>query len=158
MSLIFEPPMGARAAGSADNDDTPNLSEESALGEYGRRRFATRLSAHRRRQPLVRLVAAAVLEDAGFAVYEAKDAEAAIHVLETRTEIRAVVTDVNMPGTMDGLKLAHYIRGRWPPVKIIVTAALGLESSRSLPPGVHFMTKPYHPDRLTKKLTEMLAA
>jgi CheY-like chemotaxis protein len=107
---------------------------------------------------LVRMVAGVVLEDAGFTVYEATDAAAAIHVLEEHREIRAVVTDVNMPGTMDGLKLAHYIRGRWPPVKIIVTSGLGLASLESLPSGAVFMTKPYHPDDLTNKLKELIAA
>lgn len=60
------------------------------------------------------------LEAEGFVVYEAN--AAAVRSLELRDEISLVCTDINMPGWMNGLALAHYIRGRWPPVKIIDTS------------------------------------
>lgn len=72
-------------------------------------------------EPLIRVGAVSLMEDAGFAVYEATSADAAIHMLELHEEIRLIFTDINMPGSMDGLKLAHCVRGRWPPVEIIVT-------------------------------------
>lgn len=56
------------------------------------------------------------MEHSGFTVYEASNADEAIELLELHDDIRAVFTDIHMPGTMDGLKLAHYVRGRWPPV------------------------------------------
>ena len=61
--------------------------------------------------------AVSIFEDAGFEVHEAGSADAAISILELHQEIRLVFTDINMPGTMDGLKLAHYVRGRWPPYR-----------------------------------------
>ena len=57
----------------------------------------------------------------GFTVYEASNADEAIRILETHHDIRVVFTDINMPGSMDGLKPAHYVRGRWPPIKLIIT-------------------------------------
>ena len=71
---------------------------------------------------LVRMDTVSFLEGEGFVVHEADNAAAAIRSLELHDEIRLVFTDVNMPGWMNGLALAYYIRGRWPPVKIIVTS------------------------------------
>ena len=73
-------------------------------------------------EPLVRVGACNMIEDAGFEVIEAASADEAIRILESRSDIRVVFTDVHMPGTMDGLRLAHAVRGRWPPIKIIVTS------------------------------------
>jgi two-component system, response regulator PdtaR len=70
---------------------------------------------------LIRMDTASFLEAAGFAVYEADNAADAIRILELDDEIRLIFTDINMPGSMDGLGLAHYVSGRWPPVKIIIT-------------------------------------
>jgi CheY-like chemotaxis protein len=61
-----------------------------------------------------------ILGDAGHEVISTADADEAIEVLETRNDVRVVITDINMPGSMDGLKLAATIRGRWPPIKLIV--------------------------------------
>src|ERR1700723_3901324 len=84
---------------------------------------------------LLRMDAASFIEDDGFLVYEAENADEAIRVLELHAEIRFVFTDVNMPGSMDGLKLAHYVRGRWPPVKIIVTSGKATLRGEELPAG-----------------------
>src|ERR1700733_13275044 len=73
-------------------------------------------------EPLIRMGVVSQLEDAGFLIYEARNADEAICRLEEHAEIRLVFTDINMPGSIDGLRLAHYARGRWPPVKIIVTS------------------------------------
>jgi len=64
---------------------------------------------------LSRLHAVSLVEEAGYKAVEASNAEEAIAVLEARKDIRIVFTDIDMPGTMDGLKLAHAIRTRWPP-------------------------------------------
>ena len=68
-----------------------------------------------------------------------------------------VFTDINMPGSMDGLKLAQYVRGRWPPIKLIVTSGHPLPSGGRLPPGAAYFTKPYHLDRITRNIAEMSA-
>jgi CheY-like chemotaxis protein len=72
-------------------------------------------------EALVRMAAREDIEAAGFEVYEAFNADEAIQLLEANPDIELVFTDVDMPGSMDGVKLAHYVRTRWPPVKIIVT-------------------------------------
>jgi two-component system, response regulator PdtaR len=95
-------------------------------------------------------------EDAGFEVYEAGTADAAIALLELHNGIRLIVTDVDMPSSMDGVKLAHYVRGRWPPVKIIVTSGQVKVTEESLPAGALFMPKPYDPAEITRKVREMI--
>jgi CheY-like chemotaxis protein len=69
---------------------------------------------------IVRLHVADIVEGAGFSAVETFNADDAIARLTSRSDIRVVITDVNMPGPMDGLKLAHAVRDRWPPVEIIV--------------------------------------
>jgi two-component system, response regulator PdtaR len=71
---------------------------------------------------LLRMDAVEFMRRCGFIMYEASSADAAIPLLELHDDIRAVFTDINMPGSMDGLKLAHYVRGHWPPIKLIITS------------------------------------
>src|SRR5271154_3635956 len=71
---------------------------------------------------LIRINAAEMIEEAGFEVVEASTADEAVAILEARLDIAVVFTDIQMPGTMDGLKLARAVRGRWPPIKIIATS------------------------------------
>ena len=85
-------------------------------------------------EPLVRLGAVQAIEDAGFEVIEAANADEAIRILENRSDIRVVFTDIHMPGSIDGLKLAHAVRDRWPPIKIIVTSGHG-SGKRTGPSG-----------------------
>src|ERR1022692_2880797 len=73
-------------------------------------------------EPLVRMVAFEAIEAAGFKAYAAADADEAISILERQCNIRLVFTDINMPGSMDGIRLAHCVRDRWPPVQFIVTS------------------------------------
>ena len=100
-------------------------------------------------ETLVRLDAVRTIENAGFEVIEAANADEAMRVLETRSDIRLVFTDVHMPGSMDGLKLAHAVRNRWPPIKIIVTSGRGQVSEQDLPEGGRFIAKPYEPTQIT---------
>jgi CheY-like chemotaxis protein len=63
-----------------------------------------------------------------------------------------VFTDVQMPGSMDGLKLAHAVRNRWPQIKIIVTSGRELLTEDDLPEGGRFFAKPYDPTEICKAL------
>ncbi|RZJ44564.1 MAG: response regulator, partial [Brevundimonas sp.] len=72
--------------------------------------------------PILLMDAMELVEDAGLSVYGARDADAAIGLLERHPNIRILFSDVEMPGTMDGLKLARAVRDRWPPVTIIMTS------------------------------------
>ena len=96
-------------------------------------------------EPLVRIGAVNIIEDAGFEVIEAANADEAIGILECRSDVRVVFTDIHMPGSMDGLKLAHAVRNRWPPIRIIVTSGRELIAEQVLPEGGRFFAKPYNP-------------
>jgi len=109
-------------------------------------------------EPLVRMIAVELLRDAGLEVCEADRADGAIPVLEAHKEIRVIFTDVRMPGSMNGYALAHYVRGRWPSIKIIVTSGHTKVREDSLPPGAVFMPKPYDPALLPQRVKEMIAA
>ena len=109
-------------------------------------------------EQLIRMDTASFLEAAGFAVYEADNAADAIRILELDDEIRLIFTDINMPGSMDGLALAHYVRGRWPPVKIIITSGYVKMRGNALPVGALFIEKPYDLKHLAHKMTELMAA
>ena len=107
-------------------------------------------------EALIRMDASALIAEAGFVVYEAASADEAIQILERRKDIRLIFTDINMPGSMDGLKLAHYVRGRWPPVKIIVTSGLVKVQEKDMPAGAVFLKKPYRPEHIALKMREMI--
>jgi CheY-like chemotaxis protein len=107
---------------------------------------------------LVRIDAADMVRAGGFEVVEAADADEAIEILETRSDIAVVFTDIQMPGSMDGLKLARAIRGRWPPIKIVATSGLVDVGEKDLPEGGRFLPKPYHPDELADVLRELTAS
>ena len=103
-------------------------------------------------EPLVRLCAVETVEAAGFTVIEAANADEAIRILENRKDIRVVFTDIHMPGSMDGLKLAHAVRNRWPPIKIIVTSGRERVAEQELPAGGRFFAKPYDPAQIQETL------
>jgi CheY-like chemotaxis protein len=71
---------------------------------------------------LQRMLATTLVEEAGYDAVEADSADEAITILESRKDIRIVFTDIEMPGSMDGLKLARAIRDRWPPIGLILTS------------------------------------
>ena len=106
---------------------------------------------------LIRMHAAEMIAGAGFDVIEAANADEAIIILEARLDITVVFTDIQMPGTMDGLKLAAAIRGRWPPIKIVATSGLVDVKRDDLPPGGRFLPKPYSPSQIVAALREVTA-
>lgn len=94
-------------------------------------------------EPLVRLNIADELTERGFVVLEAGSADEAIDLLHAHPEIQVMFTDVDMPGSMDGMKLAAAVRDRWPPVKIIITSGKRRPDDTVMPLGGVFMPKPY---------------
>ena len=92
---------------------------------------------------LLRIVAVSFLEDAGFETLEARSADEAITLLEDRKDIRMVFTDIDMPGSMDGLRLAHVIRNRWPPIELLIASGHIRPREEELPAGGTFLKKPY---------------
>jgi CheY-like chemotaxis protein len=106
-------------------------------------------------ESLLRMDAADMIAAAGFEVVEARDADEAIEILEARRDITVVFTDIQMPGSMDGLKLARAVRGRWPPIKIVTTSGHVQVSETDLPEGGRFLPKPYSPGQVTGVLREL---
>jgi CheY-like chemotaxis protein len=104
---------------------------------------------------LLRMDAAAMIGAAGFEVVEAGNADQAIEILESRPDITVVFTDIQMPGSMDGLKLARAVRGRWPPIKIVATSGQLHVRETDLPEGGRFLPKPYSPGEVTGMLREL---
>ena len=106
---------------------------------------------------LIRMGAVDLVLSAGYEALEAQDADEAIRILESRDDIDLVFTDVQMPGTMDGIKLAHYIRDRWPPVKLLVASGKAILEESSLPVGSQFFSKPYSDTAITDAMARLLA-
>ena len=106
-------------------------------------------------EPLILMHALNIVSDAGFEALEARNADEAIRILESREDIRIVFTDINMPGSMDGLKLAHAVRHRWPPIQIIVASGYGSADKRDLPAGARFFKKPYQASHIARTLWEL---
>lgn len=107
-------------------------------------------------ESLIRLNALAMVEEAGFEAIAASDADDAIRILERRNDIRAVFTDVQMPGSMDGIRLARVVRHRWPPVALIVTSGRTNVLESDLPTGGRFLKKPYEPMQIETALRELI--
>ncbi|MBR1211255.1 response regulator [Bradyrhizobium sp. JYMT SZCCT0180] len=107
---------------------------------------------------LIRLNAVEMIEEAGFEVLEAANADEAIAILERRWDITVVFTDIQMPGSMDGLKLAAAVRDLWPPIMIVVTSGRVKLGPGDLPEGGRFLPKPYSPAEITKILRELIVA
>jgi len=107
---------------------------------------------------IIRMDISMSLSEEGFTVFEASNADEAIQILNANPNIQLMFTDIDMPGSMDGLKLAAAVRDRWPPVKIIVTSGHQQISDESLPVVARFFSKPYEHSRLMTAMREMVAA
>jgi two-component system, response regulator PdtaR len=105
---------------------------------------------------LLRLDAVETVKEAGFEVIEAADAEAAIAHLRTRQDIAVVFTDIELPGSMDGLMLVAAIRDRWPPIKVIAASGrFGCDDER-LPTGEPLLVKPYSSHVLKSAISDLV--
>lgn len=91
---------------------------------------------------MLRMRAVDMVEDAGYSPLEALDAAEAVAILESRSDVALICTDIQMPGPMDGLGLAHAVHRRWPAIKIIVVSGQLKLSDLDLPPHSRFFGKP----------------
>ena len=108
-------------------------------------------------EALIRMATMSIVEDAGYSVVEAANADEAIIMLERCPGIAAVLTDINMPGTMDGLELSRLIRDRWPLIGLVVTSGRYVARAVQMPIGVHFISKPYTPTEIISALQDCAA-
>lgn len=107
-------------------------------------------------EPLVRLTAVDLIADLGLEAVEASSADEALEILEVRRDIRVVVTDIDMPGSMDGIKLARYVRDRWPPIIVIAVTGKALAGASMMPEGVQIFAKPYDERALGRAILAQL--
>jgi CheY-like chemotaxis protein len=106
---------------------------------------------------LIRMNAVEMIEEA-YEVVEAANADEAIAILERRADVTVLFTDIQIPGSMDGLKLAAAVRDRWPPILIVATSGHVKLGPGDLPQGGRFLPKPYSPAEITTVLQELIAA
>lgn len=108
-------------------------------------------------EPLLRLAAVDLVEAAGFEAVPAADATEAVAILEARTDIRVVITDVDMPRGVDGMKLAAIIRDRWPPIKVIIVSGHMDDPGNRIPAETVFFSKPYREEQIIDALRSFMA-
>jgi two-component system, response regulator PdtaR len=109
-------------------------------------------------EALIRLAAVGMLEEAGFRMIEAVNGDHALELLIADSDVQLLFTDVNMPGTIDGLALARQVRDRWPHIGIMVVSATQMSKSDQLPPGSRFEQKPYNSDTVVRHARELTVA
>ncbi len=107
---------------------------------------------------LIRLDAVQMITAAEYDVLEAVNADQAIEILEARADISIVFTDIQMPGSIDGLKLAHAVRHRWPPIKIVTCSGRVKLTRDELPEGARFISKPYTNAEIVSTFREAMGA
>jgi CheY-like chemotaxis protein len=107
-------------------------------------------------EALIRLELAAQLGDMGLRVLVASNADEAIALLDAERDITVLLTNLTMPGSMDGLRLAHHVHRRWPPIKIVATSGRLGAGIGDLPLGSIFVAKPYSPQTLRQAIAPLL--
>jgi CheY-like chemotaxis protein len=108
---------------------------------------------------LIRSLAVDVLEEAGFNVIEAADADEAVGILQVRSpEVHVVFSDVHMPGRMDGVELAVHVRACWPWIGVMLTSGKPVPRLEGIWPDINFLKKPYVLDEVISLLHEIAAS
>jgi two-component system, response regulator PdtaR len=104
---------------------------------------------------LIRLLIAEELRKAGFVVIEAANADEAMAVLETSIQVDLLITDINMPGSINGERFATLAHSTWPELKIVIVSAYAPNWPASA--VIHtFIGKPFNPDRLVDRVKDLL--
>lgn len=105
---------------------------------------------------LVRIVAADFLEDAGYDVLDAENAEHALSVLAKHDEVTVLVTDINMPGSMDGVALANAVHRIRPDIALVLTSGATFLTEEQIPDSGKFLSKPYSFQDLAKTVETVM--
>ena len=105
---------------------------------------------------MLRMKVVDMVEDAGYVPLEAVDADEAMAILQSRSDIALMLTDVQMPGSMNGLELAHTVHERWPPIKIILASGQLKLSGSEIPLDSRFFGKPLQSAEIIAEMREML--
>jgi CheY-like chemotaxis protein len=105
---------------------------------------------------ILRMRSVDIVEDAGYTPVEAVDADEALGILQSRSDIALLFTDIQMPGSMDGLQLAHAVYERWPQLKIILVSGQLKLSSAEIPRDSRFFGKPVVSDEIITEMQDMI--
>jgi two-component sensor histidine kinase/DNA-binding NarL/FixJ family response regulator len=105
---------------------------------------------------VLRMRAVDIVEDAGFTPIQAVSADEAMQVLESRDDISLLFTDIQMPGSMDGLNLAHAVHSRWPHIKIILVSGQVAVTDADKPVDSRFFPKPLEIHQMVLELQAMI--
>jgi two-component sensor histidine kinase/CheY-like chemotaxis protein len=105
---------------------------------------------------MLRMRAVDIVEDAGFTPLEAVNADEALAILESRSDIELLFTDIQMPGSMDGLKLAHAVHVRWPSIKIILVSGQLMPAEAEKPANSRFFGKPLEVKQMIAEMQQMI--
>jgi len=103
-------------------------------------------------EPIIRMYATVLVEDAGYVAIEAATADEALAILSARDDIRVLFTDVEMPGSLNGLELVEVVRETWPPIELIVASGHVQVDPQRLPERARFFRKPYTESEVIKAL------
>lgn len=109
-------------------------------------------------ETLVRMHGMDILEDAGFEVIEAGDADEALGILAQHDRVHLLFSDIAMPGSMDGLDLARVVHERWPHIRLLLTSSHHRLEASDVPAGGKFTAKPWAAEALIEKIHRLLAA
>jgi two-component system, response regulator PdtaR len=104
-------------------------------------------------EPFLRFLAADALEEQGFSVAEATNAENALRVLENRPDINTVFTDIALPGDLNGMDLVRHVRERWPHIQLVITSGQQMPNAADMPKDGRFIAKPYSPRDLVREIS-----
>ncbi len=105
---------------------------------------------------LLRMRAVDMVEDAGFTPVEAVDADEAVAILESRSDVALLLTDIQMPGSMDGLGLARSVHKRWPPIRIILVSGRLTLADIDIPANSRFFGKPLEASDVISEMRSMI--
>lgn len=109
-------------------------------------------------EPIIRMYAALLVEEAGYLAVEAATADEALAILEQRDDVRILFTDVEMPGSLNGLQLVEVVREKWPPIALMVTSGHVRVDPQKLPERARFFRKPYSESEIIRTLKSLPAS
>jgi CheY-like chemotaxis protein len=109
-------------------------------------------------EALIRMLGCDILESAGFAVLEAGTADEAVTLMEQHREVHLLFSDIDMPGSMDGLELAALVHRRWPQVGLLITSGHRRPAGESLPDNGRFIPKPWNENLVLSEVQAILGS
>ena len=106
-------------------------------------------------EEILRTFAAWQLEEAGFEVVQAANADEALQAMNSRPDVRVLFTDVQMPGQLDGMGLAREIHEQWPTVLVLITSGNSRPAKADIPNHGHFLAKPYRSEDVISEIAAL---